>query len=223
MERDAFLSRVRAASIAVDADLALAYEPGPLTPDLAHDDAAAAFTRNLQAVDGVVHHAAQRGDVPGIVGKIIAGYDAANYVAWDELPVPGVLEHVAAMDLARLPTELPADPTERRRLQLDYMDLTIGITGASAGMAESGSIVLATGPGRPRMASLIPLVHIALLSRERIYPSLSHYAAAHPVAAMSTANLVFITGPSRTGDIEMQLNLGVHGPRSIHVVLVPEG
>jgi L-lactate dehydrogenase complex protein LldG len=70
------------------------------------------------------------------------------------------------------------------------------------------------------MASLIPLVHIALLRSADISPSLSHWVAEHPEAARQTSNLVFVTGPSRTADIEQVLNLGVHGPKHLHVVLL---
>jgi L-lactate dehydrogenase complex protein LldG len=111
------------------------------------------------------------------------------------------------------------DPARRRHLQ-GYQHVDAGITGADAGLAESGSIVLRTGPGRPRLASLIPVVHVAVLTVRRIARSLAHYAIDHPAAIEGTSNLVVITGPSRTADIEQQLNLGVHGPKHLHVILV---
>ncbi|MGA7281908.1 MAG: LUD domain-containing protein, partial [Acidimicrobiia bacterium] len=104
--------------------------------------------------------------------------------------------------------------------QLEYGDLTLGVTGADAGLAESGSVVLGHGPGRPRMASLIPETHVVLLEAPSIVRTLSHWAEKNPDSARRTANLVVITGPSRTGDIELQLNLGVHGPRQVHIVVI---
>jgi L-lactate dehydrogenase complex protein LldG len=68
------------------------------------------------------------------------------------------------------------------------------------------------------MASLIPLVHIVLLPERLLFRSPMHWLAGGDVAG--AANVVYITGPSRTADIEQRINLGVHGPREVHVVLV---
>jgi L-lactate utilization protein LutC len=219
VDRDAFLSRVRTASAAAEPSVATSYKPGPLLVDLPQVDLVTEFVEQLEAVDGVAHRAADTGDIAGIVHEILRSYDTASFVAWDELPVPGLSGTIESTGIERLSTALPDDPAERSTRQLAYMDLTAGITGASAGLSISGSLVLESGPGRPRMASLIPLVHIALLDTALLYRSLSHYVDANPNAAGASANLIVITGPSRTGDIEQQLNLGVHGPKHLHVVL----
>jgi L-lactate dehydrogenase complex protein LldG len=70
------------------------------------------------------------------------------------------------------------------------------------------------------MASLIPLVHIALLPVDRIFESQMHWMARGNVDLSGAANVVYVTGPSRTADIEQHLNLGVHGPRAVHIVIV---
>jgi L-lactate dehydrogenase complex protein LldG len=66
----------------------------------------------------------------------------------------------------------------------------------------------------------LPPVHIAVLRVERLYSTLEAFFAAHPDAAEAGSNLVLITGPSRTADIEMTLTRGVHGPGEVHVLLV---
>jgi L-lactate dehydrogenase complex protein LldG len=80
--------------------------------------------------------------------------------------------------------------------------------------------VLSTGPGRGRLASLLPPVHICLLNADRLYGTMAHFIQAFPDSVRQTSNLVFITGPSRTADIEQTLTLGVHGPGHLYVLLV---
>lgn len=101
----------------------------------------------------------------------------------------------------------------------------VGITLADWGIANTGSIVLAAAPGRPRFVSLLPPVHIALLpvsrlvrSRATVFARLSDDKAEIPVPS----NISIITGPSRTADIESDLSIGVHGPGRVHVFMLGE-
>jgi len=103
---------------------------------------------------------------------------------------------------------------------LAYGEVSLGITGSIGGLAESGSVVLDHAQGQPRLASLVPETHVVLLEIGTIERTLAHWAARHPDLAAGSANLVIVSGPSRTGDIEQILNLGVHGPRHLHVVLI---
>jgi L-lactate utilization protein LutC len=91
-----------------------------------------------------------------------------------------------------------------------------GVTKAICGLADTGSILEADGAGNPLHASLLPEVHIAVLNKSDILRSLSD--AMHLVEGKRAAT--FITGPSRTADIEMTLTIGVHGPKEIAVFLV---
>jgi L-lactate dehydrogenase complex protein LldG len=152
-----------------------------------------------------------------VVG-IAAGHGAADFISWDDLPAPGVATALVAAGLQRLDHDIPADG--RREHQAGYFDLDLGVTGADAGLAESGSVIMSHGRGRPRLASLAPDIHIALLEVSVLERTLANWAHRHPDAAAETANLVIVSGPSRTGDIEQQLNLGVHGPRHVHIVLI---
>jgi len=80
-----------------------------------------------------------------------------------------------------------------------------------------------SGPGRPRLASLLPPVHVAILRADRIYSNLPALVTALAEKGTAGSNLVIITGPSRTADIEMTLTRGVHGPGEVHVVIVGTG
>lgn len=103
----------------------------------------------------------------------------------------------------------------------------VGLTGVLAGLAATGSLVLSSGPGTYRNTSLLPPVHIAVLRQEQIVPDLESWVAMERERDFATmgraSNLVIITGPSRTADIAMELVMGMHGPRELHVVLVGSG
>lgn len=212
VDRTAFLERLPRAHPA--------RYPSPLVPDLPEVDLVSHFTDRLASVDGVVHGPFPPVAAADLVTSIFREYRATEYLGWDDVGVVGLHPRLAGAGFRRVEGHLPERGSGRVRQLAGYQDLVAGLTGADAGLAESGSIVVRSGPGRPRMASLIPLVHVAVLSTDRLYRSLCHYVADHPAAIEGTSNLVIITGPSRTGDIEQQLNLGVHGPKHLHVVLV---
>ena len=147
---------------------------------------------------------------------------SSDILAWDdsELPVPELGSAVRAAGFRPLDTNLPDDP-ELRRARLAELGLaSAGLSGAQAGLADSGTLVLWSGTGRPRLASLLPAVHVALLSKRAIFPTMAAFLAAYPKTVLQTSNLVFITGPSRTADIEQVLTLGVHGPREVFIIIV---
>jgi L-lactate dehydrogenase complex protein LldG len=217
VDRDVFLARVARAVLTGELP-----EPPPVgdrVPDLEDVDLQTLFRSRAMSTSTVVHGPVSRHGAPRVVAGIASGHDATNFIAWDDLPVPGISSALAAAGLDRVDGEVPRAGTRGAHLS-GYVRLAVGVTGADLGLAESGSIVLFHGQGRPRMASLIPEVHIALLPVGRIRRSLAQWAEVEPHSALESANLVIITGPSRTGDIEMQLSLGVHGPRHLHVVLV---
>lgn len=191
--------------------------PGSL-PLMPTEDLVALFRKRAQEVDAVVHGPVNHHAVPKTVTGIASGHGGNSFIAWDELPAAGVVSALASAGLDRVGHEVP--PDSRSEHQSGYRLLDLGVTGADAGLAESGSVVLVHGPGRPRMASLVPNVHVALLDLTRLHRTLAHWASQHPELVEDTANLVVVTGPSRSGDIEMELNLGVHGPRHVHIVLI---
>lgn len=96
----------------------------------------------------------------------------------------------------------------------------IGITGAEWGVAETGSLVLAAGPGKPQAASLLVPLHLAVLRSDRIVPGLA--TLLERCGPLPSA-LVFITGPSRSADIGLVPVLGAHGPMEVAVLVVMAG
>ncbi len=98
----------------------------------------------------------------------------------------------------------------------------IGLSTAEWAIAETGTLVLEGGPGKGRTVTLLPPTYVALMPVERILhtvpEAIEKYAGGE--AGRLPANVCFHTGPSRSGDIEMSLFVGMHGPGDVHVVLV---
>ncbi|MFP3882868.1 MAG: lactate utilization protein C [Actinomycetota bacterium] len=216
MERDTFLTRVGQASLATTLP-----DPPQVSrdlPELGDVDLVDLLRARVQAVNGVMHGPVTRHGASRAVAGIATGHDAKSFMAWDDLLASGVASALQSAGMERVDHHVPLE--ERLEHNLSYLDLDVGVTGADAALAESGTLVLTHGKGRPRMASLAPEIHIALLEVSFIERTLAHWAHENPRLAGETTNLVFVSGPSRTGDIEQQLNLGVHGPRHLHVVMI---
>jgi L-lactate dehydrogenase complex protein LldG len=98
----------------------------------------------------------------------------------------------------------------------------VGITSAFCLLAETGTIVMRARPDEPRLISLLPPVHIAVVHQDRLLTNLDEMLSMLPRPVDDSSALVLITGPSRTGDIEQFLVRGVHGPGEVHVVFVQE-
>ena len=147
------------------------------------------------------------------IAKILqlVGDDSA-ISSWDavHLPLPGLAE---ALDAANI-TLVEQDASVR-----------VGLTGVDAALAATGSVVVLSGNGRSRAASLLPPIHIAVVAASQILPDLESWWTAQEAEGLDQtrqhSNIVVITGPSRTADIAMQLVMGMHGPRELHLILLP--
>lgn len=97
----------------------------------------------------------------------------------------------------------------------------IGITAPAIGVADSATLIEQTEPGRPRSTSLVPSIHIALLRRENLVADLTE-AYALMEEKKHLQSFVFVTGPSKTADIEAHLVHGAHGPCEVHLIVLSE-
>ncbi len=222
-ERHAMLTVLRTALKSALLPGATADAPGGfrrVDPETA--DRVVRFTHELTTLGGVVHEAAapDAAAVADLIATIVAETILKRALMWDDawLPVPGLAAALAAKGFA-IDRQQPGDLTSAARRE-ELATATIGVTGADAALAETGSVVLVSGPGRGRLASLLPPVHIALVERSRFLRSLPDLLVERPDLAVAGSNLVCITGPSRTADIEHTLSRGVHGPKEVHVIVV---
>jgi L-lactate dehydrogenase complex protein LldG len=194
------------------------------------DEAIAEFTVACEAVGGRVSRVATAAEVADIVVGYLESPDwqaagqtgPSPFVAWDatHLAVPDVVDRVLARGTTRLDAHVHADQASR---DADYRRLdaaVVGLTGAHAALMDTGSVVLVHGDGRARLVSLLPPIHVAIVAVDRMHATLGALFSAEPALFRQATNVVVVTGPSRTADIEMTLTRGVHGPRIVHVVFV---
>lgn len=178
-------------------------------------DALARFCSELTAAGGRPHVAADAEVAWQIIRDIIQGHGCRKAM----IGRGGVVERYEIMGRLRSAglEVTPADAMSRDAL----FAADIAISNVHRLIAETGTVVMATAPDEPRALSLLPPVHIALAERTQILPDLFDlFDLFSPVGGNAPpACLSLITGPSKTGDIELRLVTGVHGPGEIHVIV----
>ncbi|MBI4289981.1 MAG: lactate utilization protein C [Betaproteobacteria bacterium] len=172
-------------------------------------DLVARFRERAESMQSTTEEVANEVAVPAAV---------ARYLRAGNLPLAGcVWPQLAQLDWKG--AGLSLDP--RAASRENGGDDLVGVTGAFAALAETGTLVLVSGPKTPGSVSLVPETHIAVLRASRI---VAHMEEAWDMVRAELRRLpravTFISGPSRTGDIEQQLVLGAHGPYRVHIIIV---
>ena len=178
--------------------------------DMPLDERVEQFVSAAEGLGGIVHRVGSPGAAIETIMSLLDGDEIA--LAWedDELPLPDLR---ATLDSLGVGIAARNDESAR-----------VGITGVSAALAGTGSLVLESGGGRYRATSLLPDLHIALLRPEQILPDLETWADSQREtgfrAFTDASNTIIISGPSKTADIGHQLVKGAHGPRELHILLL---
>ena len=141
--------------------------------------------------------------------------------------------HLTKEDAARVfgtePTVEAIQAHARESLRQKFISAAVGISGANMAIAETGTIVIVTNEGNADLTTTLPPVHIALFGIDKVVASLDDAVAMLRMLPRSgtgqimTSYVNWITGPSRSADIEQSLTIGVHGPREMHCVILDNG
>src|SRR5256885_9448064 len=141
--------------------------------------------------------------------------------------------HLTKEDAAEVfgvePTVEAIQQEARKSLRKKFIEATVGISGANMAIAETGTIVLVTNEGNADLTTTLPPVHIALFGMDKLVATLDDAVAVLRMLPRSgTGQIIssyvnWITGPSRSADIEQSLTIGVHGPRELHCVILDNG
>jgi L-lactate dehydrogenase complex protein LldF len=159
------------------------------------------FHSELIALDGIFTSCKSE-DLSQLVFDTLKKLEISAILSWESKQIPnGLIE--ALLDRGITASE-DFDP-----------QVKVGISGALAAIAETGTLVLPSGVGRAQFVSLTPEIHLVVLKASAIYQNLTQILKLREVREASA--IALISGPSRTADIEMTLTIGVHGPRQVHV------
>lgn len=179
------------------------------------------FESELTRIGGRFHRAANVESAFQYIEQVASVREARTIVAWegqiiDGVDVPRRLEEKGI----ELLTETTGPEFIRRTAVAE-----VGVSGVDYALADTGTLVLLARKGQARSISLLPPVHIAVMKPEQVLSGLSDLfpllrGEAEAEGRDLSSAITFITGPSRTADIELTLVVGVHGPQQLHVVLL---
>ena len=181
------------------------HQPGP-KPDIG-TDLLGRFCQQAERTSQTLDRVGHLGQVPAAVARYLDGLGIARQaIAW--------------RSLQDLPWQQGGITVEFRKPVNEDL---VGITGCFCAIAETGTLMLLSGPDTYSSAALLPETHIALLPVARIVGSMEEaFALAKKERGELPRATNFISGPSRTGDIEQTIVLGAHGPYRVHVVLIDD-
>ena len=246
MDRQEFISNISASLGRAQPPASPGTHPGRF-PDFTEAEAAAEEVRSdashqssqlleeaaiaLATTGWNVHRAETIEDVGDVVASICRDIDATNalrsgHEVLDEAKIHAALER-EGVDLRDMTLEGDMQSEERAEARKSHrkevFQTDVGITGGDYVIAETGTLVIHPKKGVSRLTSLAPPVHIAVIKRGQVLPSLDELFLLEHVdihTGNRHAGMNLISGPSRTGDIEATIVHGIHGPVETHIVLV---
>jgi L-lactate dehydrogenase complex protein LldG len=195
--------------------------PGPLSAVplvrssmLDEHDVLGSFVRNATAVAARVHDLDAAAVPEALVADVVARHGIRHAVLSAEPEAISVGEQLAAIGVTTAPLEPDAAATA-----------DLGVTSCVGAIATTGTVVVSTTAAGGRSASLLPPVHLCVVPASSVAPTSAEIlrplsSASSASGASMPSNLVLITGPSRSGDIEQIIALGVHGPLAVELVLL---
>jgi L-lactate dehydrogenase complex protein LldG len=178
------------------------------------------FKTELELVGGKVAIAASLVEVQALLRAELDFWKARQIVSWAAAEFDGWgLDRIFA-EKECLCYRPSADPEAQAAFRKAALEADVGITAVDFAIANTGTLAIAARAGRPRSVSLLPTVHFALVKESQLVDRLGHaFTGYRNAGSLVASNVHFITGPSRTSDIENDLSIGVHGPAAVSVIL----
>lgn len=214
--RENILARIRKAqgrsgSEPTDAEIAMVreairrHEVGPQPPFAHAPDRLAQFRRECERLGTTHATVASESQVPGEVARYLAAGGIAPALAgWSEF---------AGLDWAGAGVEFRDRPANA--------DDATGLTGSFCAIAETGTVLLLSSPATPKVTALLPETHVCVVRASRLLDTMEDsFALLRTEVGEPPRAVFFVSGPSRTADIEQTIVIGAHGPYRVHIVIV---
>lgn len=226
--RDTILNKLRTARRPFEtvAPRPAAYQPVLSADDMSTEALIERFKDAMTALNGdtIVTHG--DAETRTVIVDLLRQHEVTHILAWDFAHIP-VADLEAEVRGAGITIMMPNTHEDHSPENMQRMGSAgAGLTGADGALAATGTIVLSTDVGKGRIPTVLPPIWIVVVSSEQLFAHMEDWVAHQRAEGMNTiyegANVAFVTGPSRTGDIEMELVLGVHGPGTVYAVIKDE-
>ncbi|HEY8243323.1 MAG TPA: lactate utilization protein [Casimicrobiaceae bacterium] len=218
--RDAVLAKVRAAlgktgdraqAMAAAHAYVAAHEHGPRPAMPA--DLVERFLRRATDMESTVERIATIAQLPKAVARYIDALDLDPSLAEQKSHRGVCWPEFAGLDWSDAGLAIEARPAHGKD--------RLGITGAFCAVAETGTLVITSGPATPTASMLLPDTHVAVVRPDRIVAGMEEaFALIRAECGTMPRAVNFVSGPSRTGDIEQTIVVGAHGPFRVHIIVV---
>ncbi len=160
----------------------------------------------INKLSGVTRRLSGKNEIDSALRELVRTEEIKKATLWAtrELQDLGVADSLGALGV-----EIVSPHSDKHQLA----ECDLGVTGVDAALPETGTLLLRSSPEKPRMVSLLPRVHLAIVRPSALRADLSPAFS----DVRDDGYFVFVTGPSRTADIELTVTIGVHGPKSLYV------
>jgi L-lactate dehydrogenase complex protein LldG len=214
--RDRIFARLRSAAGTAAAPVA---QPEPLpTVECSQPEKIEKLKTLMEAMRTEVHITNEQNWL-GLLEDILRQRKIKDLLYGPRTPLGEALQQKWQNAADGLPELVPYE-VEIEEIKERVFNVEAGITSTMGGIAETGALILWSSKEEPRLMSLVPPIHIAILQADKIYNSLAEVMQKENWSANMPTNAFLISGPSKTADIELVLAFGVHGPKELIVLVV---
>ena len=216
--RDRIFARLKSAAGTAAAPVA---QPEPLPQvEYSQPEKIEQLKTLMEAMRTEVHITSQK-DWLGLLEDILRQRGIKDLLYGPQSPIGAALDQKWQNSANGLPELVPYD-VGVEEIKERVFNVEAGITSTMGGIAETGALILWSSKEEPRLMSLVPPIHIAILQADKIYNSLLEVMQKENWSANMPTNAFLISGPSKTADIELILAFGVHGPKELIVLIVDD-